>query len=100
MLKMQNIQWNLDLTKIHARGWGNCYIKGSLYLGYVSINILLTCWAEKYGSLYGGLHYIEVSLRTVPLNTHVYDYGEKVDLSKGYWNSKRKCGNQAFFRDN
>jgi len=28
-----------------------------------------------------------------------YDYGEKVDLSKGYWNPKRKnVGNHAFFR--
>ena len=30
-----------------------------------------------------------------------YDYGEKVDLSKGNWNSKRKIvGNHAFIRDN
>jgi len=34
-------------------------------------------------------------LRTVPPNTDVfllrlYDYGEKVDLSKGDWNPKRK----------
>ena len=31
----------------------------------------------------------------------VYDYVEKVDLSKGYQNPKRKIGgNHAFFRDN
>ena len=33
-------------------------------------------------------------LKTVPPNRDVfckgYDYGEKVDLSKGYWNPKRK----------
>jgi len=32
-----------------------------------------------------------------------YDYGEKVDFSKDYWNPKRKVwgvGNHAFFRDN
>jgi len=30
-----------------------------------------------------------------------YDYGEKVDLSKGYWNPKRKMWvTTHFFRDN
>ena len=35
-------------------------------------------------------------LRTVPTNTEVfyavYDYVGKADLSKGYWNPKRKLG--------
>ena len=31
----------------------------------------------------------------------VYDYAEKADLSKGYWNPKRKVGvTTHFFRDN
>jgi len=30
-----------------------------------------------------------------------YDYGEKVDLSKGYWNpGEKNVRNRAFFRDN
>ena len=30
----------------------------------------------------------------------VWDYAGKADLSKGYWNPKRKLNNHAFFRDN
>ena len=28
-----------------------------------------------------------------------YDYGEKVDLGKGYWNPKRKMGVTTHFSD-
>ena len=41
-------------------------------------------------------------LRMVPHNTGVVqvDYGEKVDLSKGYWNSKRKLWVTVHFSEN
>jgi len=29
-----------------------------------------------------------------------YDYGDKVELCKGYWNPKEILDNHAFFRDN
>ena len=40
-------------------------------------------------------HVLVHALRTVPRNTEVffckgYDYGEKADLGKRYWNLKRK----------
>ena len=42
-------------------------------------------------------------LRTVPTNTEVFlssfDYAGKADLSKGYWNPKRKFGVTMYFSE-
>ena len=58
-------------------------------MDYTDLLPLLTVHSQGNYVLSGLL---QPRLRTVPVNTEVflksYDYGEKADLSKGYWNLK------------